>query len=223
VGRRAGEQQGTGRACGGENRWAAAPGGVRSWRRRGRTSGMALEKNWLRKNRGTDFIDNRRALWSNSKRPGRHPLECNQVASFVDAVQRVCVGEARVVGKGRPQQCTWERTRATWPRRTAIFRHRVGRYAFTSLYSTLQQGYPEGGGAHPRFSPRNPRHRGYISCRAVPHGAPCTAPFSTPRRRFPTHGRRSTQGVPRLPPSGRVRTARDGHRRSGRFQANKQV
>jgi len=99
------------------------------------------KKNWLRKNRGTDYTYNHRTLSSNSERPGRHQVECNQLAVFADALQRVCVREAHVMGKGRPRQCTCERTRAIRPRRPVIFRHAVGRFdnipslAFTAPFS----------------------------------------------------------------------------------------
>ena len=103
--------------------------------------GWRSRKSWLSKNRGTDYIDNHRTLSSNRERPGRHPVECNQLAVFAYALQRVCVREAHVMGKGRPKQCTCERTRATRPRRPAIFRHAVGRFenmpslAFTAPFS----------------------------------------------------------------------------------------
>jgi len=90
--------------------------------------GWRSRKNWPRKNRGTDYTDNHRTLSSNSERPGRHPVECKQLAVFSDALQRVCVREAHVMGKGPPKPCACERTRATRPRRPAIFRHAVGRF-----------------------------------------------------------------------------------------------
>jgi len=53
-------------------------------------------------------------------------------------------------------------------------------------------------------------------------GAACTASLTTPRRCLPMHRRRSMPGAPRLSPSGRVRTARDAHRRPfAREQTNK--